>query len=181
MGTIFLIATDTIGRHRADVESIDLAAFWKAFQVDPLGVQRDFLVRHAGRVVSLDEAATETGFRPVAASHIPDTVAVESNYLLDLPCCRCIETVCRRDDDTLVVVFQHDDEQPDWFPDCPQVTMRIAGTTCRLIELEDHVAASCRIGESAVTIVGLLDIDELTQWVQALTGAKPVVPHAGPE
>lgn len=159
-------------RHREHVEHDDLAQYWESFQADPLSVQRQFLTRHTGRVVSADEAVREVGFRPLVAAQVPDAVRVETNYLLNMPCCKCTETICRRPDGTALAVFEHQEEQPGWFPGRDQVNMKCDDTTCQVTELDSCLAASWAVGDRVVTVVGLRDVDELTRWVRALVGAK---------
>lgn len=155
-------------RHRGHVGHEDLAQYWESFQADPLSVQRHFLTRHTGRVVSADEAVREVGFRPLVTTQVPDTVRVETNYVLNMPCCKCIQTICRRPDGTPLAVFEHQAEQPRWFPGRDQVNMKCDDTKCQVTELESCLAASWPVGDRVVTIVGLRDVDELTRWVRAL-------------
>lgn len=150
------------------VEHDDITRYWQSFQADPLPVQKDFLVRHSGRMISADEAVREVGFRPVTATQIPDSIHLETSYLLNMPCCKCIESICRRPDGTALAVFEHRDEQPGWFPGRAHVNVRCANTKCRVTELDSCLAASWPIGDRVVTVVGLRDVEELTRWVGAL-------------
>lgn len=162
---VLLILIVGLSSLRAQHEHVDLAGYWKAMAVDPVQAHRQFVSRFDGHSVTADAAYHEVGFRPRVPDCPPDFVRVDSNYVLNMPCCRCIQSLCRREDGTLVVVFEHAKDQADWFPDQPQVVMQCAGTECRVLQLEDDLAASWRCGDRTLTIVGLRTMDELTQWV----------------
>lgn len=167
-----LIIIVTGGETNRGHEHEDLAQYWQSFQADPLPVQKRFVARHAGRVVSADEAVREVGFRPAVATRVPELVEIETSYVLNMPCCKCIETICRRADGTTLAVFEHLEKQPGWFPGRPHVNMQCADATCQVTELGNCLAASWPIGNRVVTVVGLRGVDELTRWVKALRISK---------
>jgi disulfide bond formation protein DsbB len=149
-----------------------LADYWQKFETDPRKAQQQLLARYSGQVVSDNEAVRQVGYRPLTSAQVPEDVAVEKTYVLDMPCCKCIQTVCCRADGTVLAVFEHTKEQPGWFHSRPHVQMQSGGASCRVTELDVHLAASWQAGRRTVTIVGLRNVEELSQWVHSLNPAS---------
>ncbi len=155
----------------------DLADYWQSFESDPVHAQEYLLARYSGRAVSGEQAQRFVGYRTLAAKHAPADIAAVKTYAISMPSCKCIQTVCRRVDGTVLAVFEHRQEQPGWFQGLPRKQIRFGGASCRVAELGGQLAASWRVEGRSVTIVGLRNIEELRRWVQALAPASVNVVH----
>lgn len=150
------------------IKHVDLCQYWESFEANSLTTQREFLARYAGREWSGKQLPHELHFRPLHAAQLPDGIDVQSQYVLNMPCCKCVETIGRRPDGTMLAVFEHEQEEPGWFPGRSQISIQCADTKCRVVELGSSLAASWSVSDRVVTVIGLRDVDELTQWVKTL-------------
>ena len=151
-----------------DHQHADLAKYWNRFQTNPADAQNELVNRYTGRLVSADEAVKEVGFRPSVERLDPATVRVKNSYVLKMPCCRCLQTICRRPDGSELIVLEHREEQPNWFPTLSHVNIRCSDTTCRITEIDGLLAASWPLGDRRLTVIGLDDLNELASWVESL-------------
>ena len=79
---------------------------------------QDMLVKmYGGRAVDSDQAVQLVGYHPVTAKGLPQGYQSEGTYVLKMPCCTCVQTVCRRPDGSTVAIFEHDDESREWLAD----------------------------------------------------------------
>jgi hypothetical protein len=98
---------------------------------------------------------------------MPTGYTVESTCVMEMPCCTCVHYNCRRDDGTTLAIFEHDDEEVDWFGDSPVTEEICGGRKCQLVALGDRLAATWQSGEQYITVVGAKDqkeVGELVAW-----------------
>lgn len=142
----------------------DFAHYLREFSRDPNAAQRFLLARYDGQSVNTDQVVQLVGYRPAVADGVPAGYTVESTNVLTMPCCRCVQTVCRRSDGSMIAIFEHDDEEPEWFADRPTTTAQCGGKTCRLVELGDRIAASWQRGNRHITVIGGRNVEEIGRF-----------------
>jgi hypothetical protein len=146
-----------------------LANYAAQFSTDVLLAQQRLITQYSGRKISADEAIKLVGYRPANVELPPVDFTCNALYLLDMPCCKCVEAVWTRDDGSGVVIFEHVAAIDDWFRGHPNVQLACAGTPCQIVELGSTFAASWRIEGKTITVVGLRDTAELVAIISALT------------
>ena len=124
--------------------------------------------KYQGKLVSAAAASSalkrETVARPVLlANH-----EVAKRYVLNMPCCECVETIYTSDGKTSFVLFEHEKEQADWFDTRPIVRTECRGKACCMVQLKGSLAASWPVNGGFVTVVGVRDVDELESLVDEL-------------
>ena len=151
----------------------DLAAnfsrYLDLFQTDPAAAQHALFDQYGGARVDLDQAERELRYRPVVANGLPDDYTMKTVYVLDMPCCKCVQCVCQRSDGTTITIFEHDDEQPVWFGNRPTSKTRCGGRDCSVVQVNGQIAVSWKLGKRSLTIVGAEDIEEATRFVEHLS------------
>ncbi len=145
--------------------AVDFAQYLDQFPHDQAEAQQRLLATYDGKAVNIQEATRRLGYRPVVADNLPDGFALEKMYVLKMPCCTCVQSVCRRDNGELLAVFEHNDAQPMWFGDRPVTAMRCAGKACQLVECSGQFVASWKAGKRHLTVVGARDVKEVEQLV----------------
>jgi anti-sigma factor RsiW len=139
------------------------------FRRDPRAAQQVLLSQYDGQLLNAGQVAARLGYRPAIATGLPDGYTLEATYFMKMPCCDCIQCLCRRSDGTVIAIFEHDDEQADWFGDRPTSSTMCNDTRCSLVQLQDRIAASWRRGNRHVTVIGARDtaeVDQLVAWFE---------------
>jgi hypothetical protein len=134
------------------------------FRRDPDAAQQFLLAKYEGQAVTPDQAVRQVGYRPAIVDGVPDGYTVESTYVMTMPCCKCVQTVCRRSDGSMITVFEHDDEAPEWFGDRPTTAAQCSGKACSLVDIDDRIAASWQRGKRHITVIGVRDVAEVEQF-----------------
>ncbi len=146
-----------------------LKAFIEQFATDPLRAQMQLTDHYSGRSVSADEATQLVGYRPANMQSPPQEFTRDKMYVLDMPCCRCVEVIWNRSNGTSVAIFEHNEPVDDWFAGRSSVDVDCAGKNCRLVTIGRQFAASWRVGKRMLTVVGLRDTEELAVLVATFT------------
>ncbi|GIW97128.1 MAG: hypothetical protein KatS3mg111_4123 [Pirellulaceae bacterium] len=126
--------------------------------------------KYAGQPVDPEAFERQFGYRPVAFRGLPSGLSMERAYALDMPCCRCIQTICRRPDGSKIVVLEHVDQDHGWL--AGSRTMVCRGVECRCSEIDGKLIASFRLDDRAVTIIGSLRPEDIDAMVAAWTEAQ---------
>lgn len=135
---------------------------------DPDAAERMLLSKYNGQTVDSHGALQLVGYRPIVSGGLPQGYSLASTSVLKMPCCTCVKAVCKRNDGSTLVLFEHDDEQAAWFGDRPS-SMAICGDKdCCLVDLDSSIAATWKQGSRSVTAVGVRDQDEVTTLVNWL-------------
>ncbi len=140
------------------------------FQQDPEKAQSMLLAKYEGETLDANNAVRHVGYRPAVAEGLPEGYAIEGTFVMEMPCCRCVQSVCRRTDGSVLVIFEHDDEQPKWFGKRPGTMADCGGKQCSLVGLDSQLAASWKRGERHITIIGARDLAEvgkMVTWLEA--------------
>ncbi len=136
------------------------------FQRDPREAQQWLLAKYEGTPLDAGQAEHAVGYRPAVAGGLPAGYAVETTVVVKMPCCTCVQCLCKRDDGSMLAVFEHDDEETrQWFGERPEISAICHGTRCSLVELDDGIAATWRRGSRYITVIGARDAAEVEQLV----------------
>ncbi|MCA9150394.1 MAG: zf-HC2 domain-containing protein [Planctomycetales bacterium] len=142
---------------------------------DPIGAEQFLLSQYSGQTVAADKAVELVGYRPAVAAGLPQGYSLASTTVLKMPCCTCVKAVCRRQDGSTLVLFEHDDEKTEWFGERPS-NMAICGDReCCLVELDSSIAATWKRGSRSVTAVGARNKEEvnlLVTWLDQKIGVS---------
>lgn len=134
------------------------------FHSDPHAAQQRLLAEYDGHTLDPARAVQLVGYRPAVAGGLPQGYAVESTYVMKMPCCTCVQSLCKRSDGTMLAIFEHDSDQTkQWFGDRPEASAICNGTQCRIVELNEGIAAKWQRGTRHITVVGARDTTEIGQ------------------
>jgi hypothetical protein len=135
---------------------------------DPDAAEQMLLSKYNGQNVDSDGAAKLVGYRPIVSGGLPDGYSLASTSVLKMPCCTCVKAVCKRNDGSTLVLFEHDDEETAWFGDRPSTMARCGDKDCCLVDLDSSIAATWKQGTRSVTAVGVRDQEEVATLVNWL-------------
>lgn len=156
----------TMSRHHDDHQmAVVFGEYLDRFQVDPQGAQEVLLANYVSREVVADQAIKTVGYRPLVADGVPPGYSVVSTHVLKMPCCTCVQCLCQRDDGTTIAIFEHDDKEPKWFGDRTSKDTVCNGKQCSLVALDDRLAATWRLGNRHISVIGARDTAEVSQLV----------------
>ena len=144
--------------------------YLEEFQRDPQKAQNILLANYQSEALDTEFAVQKVGYRPAVAAGLPEGYSIESLYVMEMPCCTCVQTLCRRSDGSVLVVFEHDDDQPNWFGGRPGIMANCGGKQCSLVGLDSQLAASWKRGKRHMTIIGARDVAEVDKMVSWLDG-----------
>lgn len=119
------------------------------------------LNKFGGSEVTYQQAIAQVGFRPVAANGLPEGYSVESVQLLEMRCCKCTQTACRRPDNSRFFIYEHENEETGWFEHRSKRQCQCGGNVCEVVELNNQLAATWVKGNRHVTLLGVLDEQEI--------------------
>ncbi len=136
-----------------------------AFKNDPDSAQQILLKNYQNTLVKPDQAVKLLGYQPAVASRLPAEYEIESSYVMKMPCCTCLQTVCKRKDGSRIVIFEHDDETPEWFEGQERKTEICSGEECCLINLDRQIAASWKRDKRHITVIGIRDMSEVNELI----------------
>ena len=154
--------------HEHQVLAVDFDHYLEAFAEDPERAAGDLFAKYPSEQVSLEAAASAVGYRPVIANSLPDGYSVDSIHLMNMPCCKCIKTICRDEEGKVFVVFEHDAKQAMWFGERKKQQCDCGGVPTTVIEFDSQIAATWPVGKRSVTIIGVQDVDEVARLMPFL-------------
>jgi len=162
-------ARDTWNAHPAHQHSAEFVTtmdhYLKLLETDPDGAEQFLQKKYDGRVVDAAGAVKLVGYRPADASGLPEGYTLASTSVLKMPCCTCVKAVCKRQDGSTLVLFEHDDQKTEWFGKRPSRMEICEDRECCLIDLDVRIAATWKRGSRSVTAVGARNIDEVNTLV----------------
>ena len=144
------------GRHAA----MDFDAYLTEFQRDPVRADQVLVNHYQGRRVELAEAARELKYQPAVAD-LPPGYSLQTSHLLRMPCCTCVQAVCKRDDGGFVAIIEHEQQQPVQFGDRPLNDTTCNGKDVCLCRIDDRLAATWQNDQRHLTIIGARDEQEV--------------------
>ena len=143
--------------HKEMAEAIE----YVAANLDVDGISSHLLDKYGGGVISPDESISQVGYRPIASNGLPSGYTVESIHIIDMPCCKCTQTACRRSNDSRFFIFEHDNEDTGWFEHRIKRECNCGGKDCKVVELDNRLAATYKTGNRHVTMLGVRDVEEI--------------------
>lgn len=149
-------------------KTVNLDSYLTEFARDPEIAQSQLLAKYEHREVTVTEAAQQVSYQPAAAGTLPESVAVKRIRVFEMPCCRCLQTICIVDGKQTVVIFEHDDEHSLRFGQRPSVTCQCKGHRTQIIQFDGHIVASWPKGKRHLTLVGARDLGQVVQFVERL-------------
>jgi hypothetical protein len=124
--------------------------------------------RYGGMLVNEAEASSALGRETVAQPIVLSNHQVARRYLLMNPYRDCVQTIYGSNGKTTLVVFEHEQEELEWFDKRAVIRAECKGTACSLVQLKNGLAASWRVDTGYVTVMGIRDREELGQLVNEL-------------
>ncbi len=146
----------------------DFGTFLEEFERRPNESVNVLAVKYEGVPASEDEAKAALKRSTVGRATILGDHTLFKRYVLNMPCCRCVQTAYQRDGQVSLIMFEHDEPQLDWFGHRPAVQANCGDKSCCLIQLGDRLAGSWPLEKGHVTVVGMRDVAELKALVQSL-------------
>ena len=142
--------------------AVNFDAFLNQFTQNPQAAQQILLANYSGRKVDMSTAASVVGFQPAIARGLPPGYSIDAVYVLEMPCCKCPQSICRRDVGGSIAVFEHDVDQPVWFGDRPSIQTHCSGRPTRIVEVDrDLLAATWPSNNRHLTVIGARDVEEV--------------------
>lgn len=157
-----------MGHGNHNLRAADIQRYVETFERNPQEAQQVLLAKYDGQAVRLDEAVQRVSYQPAVAGGLPDTSKVDSIYLLKMPCCDCLQTVCQRSDGSKFAIFEYGEEHPASVEERPGRMAQCRGKNCCLVQVGGQFAATWKQGERYISVVGVRDqaeIDKLVAWL----------------
>ena len=148
--------------------------YLRKLPADPEGAERFLLNKYDGQTVSAETALRLVGYRPAVSGGLPEGYSLASTSVLRMPCCTCVKAVCKRQDGSTLVLFEHDDEKTEWFGERKSNMAMCGDKECCLVDLDSSIAATWKRGSRSLTAVGVRDVEEvniLVTWLDAKVGS----------
>ncbi|MDC0936959.1 zf-HC2 domain-containing protein [Pirellulales bacterium] len=153
------------GEHRHESMAADFDVYLAKFAVDPVQANETLFATYDGQPITVEAAEKHLGYVPLASHRAPAGFSVEQTFALDMPCCRCSLSVCRRSDGSVMTVLEHLDPQPIWFGKRSRIECLCDGKPTSVVQFDGQLAASWRQDKRHITIIGARDLEEVTQMV----------------
>lgn len=155
-----------------DHAAVDFDTYLQRFPDDPSGAHQVILDHYKHTQVDLSEATDLLKYQPAATATLASEYTLESAYVLDMPCCRCIQTNYSKDGQPQFAIFEHDADQPVWFGDRPAISTTCCGVETRVVQFDGLLAVSWPRGERHLTLVGARDMNQVVELVEALNADR---------
>lgn len=143
----------------------DFSHYLMEFRRDPDAAQQFLLTNYEHQSWTPDQTLLNIGFRPAVANGPPLEYRIESTNVVKMPCCTCVEAVVLRPDGSKIVIFEHQEVDPKWFGDRTEIVANCKGKQCRVVEVNDQLAASWKHNQRHITTIGLRDLTEISKLV----------------
>jgi|GEM_PF-587472 len=161
VGWFVLVRSDS-QRHQSDLLlTKHFGQFVDRFQSEPEAASQILLTNYAGQRVTASQATTLLGYQPIATRKVPLAYSMDSVCVLEMPGCRCSQTVYRRDTGGAIAIFEHNEAQPIWFGERPQITACCSGMSVCLVQLDTLLAATWQHDRRYLTVIGANDVQEI--------------------
>jgi Putative zinc-finger len=158
-------------RGRNDSEhqaAADMGLFLVDYRKHPEEAQRILAAKYDGRQVDQLEAQREIHFLPAATKTLPGAISLKSMYLLKMPCCLCVQSIYERSDKELLFVFEHADEEPEWFGDRPVIKATCNSKPTCIFQCDGELAVTWKGKKRCLTVVGARSLEEIAALMSFL-------------
>lgn len=162
--------------HHGDEFAMTMDHYFKTLSVNPDQAEQFLLSKYDGKTVAPTDAIKLVGFQPAVASGLPSEYTLASTSVITMPCCTCVKSVCKRQDGSTLVLFEHDDDDTQWFGKRPARMATCGDQECCLVDLNESIAATWKRGSRWMTAVGARDSDEvgkLVDWLEETVRPEP--------
>lgn len=141
--------------------------YLELLEENPAQAQAFLLSKYDGLRVEPERVQEQVGYVPVVSRGLPEGYTSSDTFVMTMPCCTCVQTICQRSDGTSLVLFEHDDDEMDeWFGDREDRTTACRGKNCSIVSLDDQLAATWTIGPRHITLVGANGMQEVEYFVE---------------
>lgn len=153
--------------------AMNFVRYLEEFPESPGDAQQILLAKYDGRPITLEEATNVLGYEPVTARGVPPEYVVDKVYLLNMPCCTCVQVICKNRAGQSLAIFEHANDQPVWFGGRPTEECVCHDVPTSVRQVGDRLAATWQEGKRYITIVGATDLNEVTKFVAHFKGSTP--------
>jgi hypothetical protein len=148
--------------------AVDFQDVIRSAKKEPKAAIAKLVAKYRGEELDFETTANYLGYEPAIFKSVPVGFARVSTHVLNMPCCKCTASICERQDGTSMIVFEHKDEQPLWFGDCPSIETQCSGRTCKIVESSGQLAVSWTNADRQLTMIGANDLTEINDWIASM-------------
>lgn len=174
-GGVVRIATSRHSPGHSRELAADFEQYLEQFTGDPEAAQEILLAKYDGKPVDFGRAEMLVGYRPAVAAGLPRGYTIDASYVLAMPCCTCVQTLCRRQDGRVFAIFEHSEDQAVWCGDRPADRVECDGGTCMLTQVRSTLVATWKFRQRQLTIVGVQDVHEIGALMAHLDASAPEI------
>jgi hypothetical protein len=146
-----------------------IAQFVSDFSVNPDRAQQALLASFHGKPASDTDLSRSLHYQLISSKGPPQGYTVQGAFTLDMPCCRCSQTLLHRRAGGTVAVFEHHAaEHPDWLRGFGCENGMCGDVECQISPVGGRLAVSCQVGDRHFTIVGAgnrAEVETLVAWL----------------
>lgn len=153
----------------------DFEDYFEHFAENPATAQNVLLAKYEGGAVDLVQATRHLGYKPAVAVGLPKRYSLVAMYVLKMPCCTCVQSICRRDDGRVFAIFEHDEEQQIGLGDRPRVETQCKGCPCSVVQADRGLVASWKADKRQFTVVGARDLEDVSDLITHFQNTPPGV------
>ncbi|MGI6419608.1 MAG: zf-HC2 domain-containing protein [Thermoguttaceae bacterium] len=151
----------------------DFEQYLEHFADTPETAQNLLLAEYEGRLVDLAQAETLVGYRPAVAGGLPEGYSLDATYVLKMPCCTCVQAICRGKDGRVFAIFEHSAGQAVCGGGRPANRVECSGHACVLTQVRNSLLTTWKLGQRQLTVVGARDLREIGDLAAHLAAAVP--------
>jgi hypothetical protein len=145
--------------------SANLSQFITQFASDPDAAEHELRSRYPSRPIDPADAIRLVNYQPMAPAQLSDGVLRNQTYLVEMPCCKCVQTLYRRADGGAVAVFEHVDDDLDSFGNRPTIHANCSGKDVCLVQCNSQLAVTWKEKERYITLVGAKDLQDASRLI----------------
>lgn len=145
--------------HHDDNFAVEFKNYLKEFRRNPDAAQQILLAKYESHPVSPEQAIQRIGYRPAIADGLPEGYRLVSTHVMKMPCCHCMQSLCKRSDGSTLVIFEHGGE-------------RCRNHECCMVEIDDQIATTWKFGTRHMTLIGVQNDSEIKQMTTWLSRKK---------
>ena len=162
---ILAVANNWGGKHDHTETAYSFQTFSAEFTQNPERAQQTLLSHYKGQKVTLTEASLKLNYQPVVAAGLPTGYVVKDSYLLEMPCCLCLQTICERPDGSQFVILEHAKEQDIWPSNLSTVKTLCQGYPTTMTDVDGTLAVTCQMHNRNLTMIAAKSLDEATNLI----------------
>jgi len=150
-----------------DRMAVNLSQFVTQFSSDPEAAEHELQSHYASQAIRPADAIRLVNYRPAAPEQLADGVLRKQMYLVEMPCCKCVQSIYRRSDGSSIAVFEHASDDPASLGDHPTIHANCSGKDVCLVQCNGQLAATWKDKDRYVTLVGAKDLEEAGRLIAA--------------